>query len=268
MLQNQQQPKKILLNEAGRQNMRVAGQFNAQLMDYVRSIVRPGVTTGKIDKLIHQYTLDHGHIPATLGYQGYNHSCCTSLNDVICHGIPDDTELREGDIVNIDVTTIVKGWYGDQSETFMIGKVSDRARGVTQCAFDCLFAGIDALFPGCTVSVIGDAIVKEATRRGYSVVREYVGHGLGTKFHQPPNVPHFPDRKSRQEKILPGTCFTIEPMINSGTRFTRLDKRDGWTVRTRDKQLSAQFEHTILMTENGPEILTTTKNGPQKGHKF
>jgi methionyl aminopeptidase len=187
---------------------------------------------------------------------------------VICHGIPDDTCLREGDIINVDVTSIVDGWHGDQSETFLVGRANDEAVAVTQAAFDCMYMAIDALFPGCMVSVIGDAIVAEAHRRGFSVVREYVGHGLGQVFHQPPNIPHFPDRKSRQQRLLPGMCFTVEPMINAGTRFTRLDKKDGWTVRTRDARLSAQFEHTILMTENGPEILTLTEFGPQRGHKF
>lgn len=268
MLKQEKSTRKLLLGHDGRDRMREAGKFNAQLMDVVREHVKVGVTTAELDELIHAYTLDHGHRPATLGYLGYPKSCCTSVNDVICHGIPDDTPLKEGDIVNIDITTVVHGWHGDQSETFILGIASEEAVNVTQAAFDCLHLAIDALSPGCTVSVIGDAIVGEAHRRGYSVVREYVGHGIGEAFHQPPNVPHFPDRKSKQQRILPGMCFTVEPMINAGTRFTRLDKKDGWTVRTRDTRLSAQFEHTILMTEDGPEILTLTKNGPQKGHRF
>lgn len=248
--------------------MRAAGQFNAQLMDEIRDLVQVGRTTLEIDEFVHQYTLDHGHTPATLGYLGYPKSCCTSINEVICHGIPDERPLQDGDIVNVDITSIVDGWHGDQSETFLVGKASDEAIAVTQAAFDCMHLAIDALTPGCTVSVIGDAIVAEAHSRGYSVVREYVGHGLGESFHQPPNVPHFPDRKSKQARLLPGMCFTVEPMINQGTRFTRLDKSDGWTVRTRDNLLSAQFEHSVLMTEEGPELLTLTKNGPAKGHKF
>lgn len=248
--------------------MRTAGRFNAQLMDMVREHVRVGVTTEEIDALIHAYTLDHGHTPATLGYLGYPKSCCTSLNDVICHGIPDATELQDGDIINIDITSVVDGWHGDQSETFIVGQGSEEAIAVTQAAFDCMHLAIEAIEPGSTVSAIGEAIVAEAHRRGFSVVREYVGHGLGRSFHQPPNVPHFPDRKSKQQRLLPGMCFTIEPMINAGTRFTRLDKKDGWTVRTRDTRLSAQFEHSILMTETGPEMLTKTRNGPQKGHVF
>lgn len=268
MLQPDNQVRKLLLGTEGRERMRAAGRFNAELMDQVRKHIRPGISTGSINDLVHQYTLDHGNVPATLGYMGFPKSCCTSINDVICHGIPDDTVLKEGDIINVDLTSIVGGWFGDQSETFLLGECSNEAFAVTQAAFDCLYLAIDALFPGCTVSVIGDAIVKEAHSRGFSVVREYVGHGLGQVFHQPPNVPHFPDRKSRQQRLLPGMCFTIEPMINAGSRFTRLDKQDGWTVRTRDMKLSAQFEHSILMTEDGPEILTLTKDGPQKGHQF
>jgi methionyl aminopeptidase len=248
--------------------MRAAGRFNAELMDVVRKEIGVGVTTAQIDDIIRTFTLDHGHSPATLGYLGYPKSCCTSINDVICHGIPDSTRLKEGDIVNVDVTSVVDGWHGDQSETFIIGEASEAARAVTQASFDCMHLAIEALYPGCTVSVIGEAIVAEAHHRGFSVVREYVGHGLGRAFHQPPNIPHFPERKSKQQKLLPGMCFTVEPMINEGSRFTRLDKKDGWTVRTRDTKLSAQFEHTILMTEEGPEILTLTKDGPQKGHRF
>lgn len=268
MLQKETGSRKLLLGHEGREKMRAAGRFNAQLMDEIRKQIRVGLTTAEIDRLVHDYTVSHGHAPATLGYMNYPKSCCTSINDVICHGIPDDTPLANGDIVNIDVTSIVDGWHGDQSETFIIGEGSEEAIAVTQAAFDCMHLAIDALHPGCTVSVIGEAIVAEAHRRGFSVVREYVGHGLGQAFHQPPNIPHFPDRKSRQQRLLPGMCFTVEPMINAGTRFTRLDKKDGWTVRTRDTRLSAQFEHTVLMTEDGPEILTATENGPQKGHKF
>ena len=248
--------------------MRLAGRFNAQLLDYIRPHVQPGVTTGEIDRLVQKYTRDHGHRPATLNYLGYPKSCCTSINEVICHGIPGPQVLREGDIVNVDVTTVVNGWHGDQSETFLVGAVSDEARAITQCSFDCLYLAIDAIQPGSRVSDIGEAIVAEATKRGFSVVREYVGHGLGRQFHQDPSIFHYPNREGRHERLLPGMCFTIEPMINVGTRMSVLDSRDGWTVRTRDGQLSAQFEHTILMTEGGPEILTLTKDGPQKGHRF
>jgi methionyl aminopeptidase len=257
--------KRFLLSRSEIPKMRAAGQFNASLMDYIRDFIKPGITTEEIDQLIHDFTLEAGHTPATLGYLGYTKSCCTSINNVICHGIPGPEALQDGDIVNVDITSIVDGWHGDQSETFMIGEVSPESRAVTQCAFDALYKAIDAVHPDCTVSVIGDAVVELAQERGFSVVREYVGHGLGKRFHQFPNVPHFPDKRSRQDKIVPGMCFTIEPMINAGSRFTKLDTRDNWTVRTRDGKFSAQFEHSIMMTEEGPEILTLTERGPQKG---
>lgn len=262
------QSKNIILTGAQRDKMRTAGNANAALLDFVRPKIVAGVTTEQIDRWIYQWTMDHGYRPATLGYQGYSKSCCTSINDVICHGIPGPCELRDGDIVNIDVTTIVDGWHGDQSETVLIGSVSDEKLAVTQCAFDCLWLAIDAITPGCPVSVIGETIVAEAHRRGFSVVREYVGHGLGRSFHQDPSIPHFPNRQSRVDRLFPGVTFTIEPMINAGSRFTRLDKADGWTVRTKDGKPSAQFEHTVLMTEEGPEILTPTELGPKKGHIF
>ncbi|MGE0758100.1 MAG: type I methionyl aminopeptidase [Pirellulaceae bacterium] len=264
----QQRRKMPLLAKAEREAMRKAGRFNAEVLDYIRDFVKPGITTSEIDRLVHEFTVRHGHVPAPLNYQRFPRSCCTSINDVICHGIPGEQRLQDGDIVNIDVTSIVDGWHGDSSETFLIGKVSDTARSVTQCAFDCLYLAIDALTPGCRVSDIGDAIVGEATVRGFSVVQEFVGHGLGREFHQDPTIPHFPNRQSRKDRLYPGTCFTIEPMINAGARYCVQDKTDGWTVRTKDGSLSAQFEHTILMTEQGPEILTLTVKGPRRGHKF
>jgi methionyl aminopeptidase len=265
MLQNRSKP---VLNDAQREAMRKAGQFNAQLMDFVRPHIVAGVATITLDRLVHDYTRDHGHRPATLGYQGFPKSCCTSVNEVVCHGIPGEYVLKDGDILNLDIASIVGGWYGDQSETLLIGQVTEEARAVVQCAFDAMFAGIDALTPGCRVSDIGDAIVPLAKQRGFSVVHEYVGHSLGRSFHQEPSIPHFPNRQSRQDRLLPGMAFTVEPMINAGTRLTNIDKQDGWTVRTRDGKLSAQFEHTVLMTESGPEILTLTEHGPRRGHKF
>ena len=236
-------------------------------MDFLRDHIQPGVTTGHLDKLAHEYTLDHGHRPACLGYKGYPRSCCISVNEVVCHGIPDERVLKEGDIANVDITSIVEGWYGDQSETFLIGEVSDEARAVVQCAFDSLYLGIAATSPGCTVAEIGKAIVAEARRQRFGVVREYVGHGLGRKFHQDPSIPHFPTPQSRRDLLPPGVCFTVEPMINQGTHLTVMDRHDGWTVRTKDGRLSAQFEHTVLMTEDGPEILTLTERGPKPGHQ-
>ena len=268
---------KIRLIEAEREMMRVACRFNAEVLDVVRPHVKAGVTTGELDAIIHDYTLDHGHIPACLGYPGeknaYPKSCCISVNDVICHGIPGDYELKPGDIANVDLTSVVDGWHGDQSETFLIGdacEISDEARRVTQCAFDCLYLGIEATSAGCRVSVIGEAIVAHVKERynGFGVVDKYVGHGIGTQFHQRPNIPHVPSPQSKRERLHPGMCFTIEPMINGGTQHSVCDPSDGWTVRTKDGRLSAQFEHTILMTEEGPEILTGTIDGPKPGHKF
>jgi methionyl aminopeptidase len=260
--------KKFRLGPDEREGMRAAGRFNAQLLDAVRPLVRAGVKTAQIDEMVNAYTRDHGHVPACLGYHGFPRSCCISVNEVICHGIPGDYELRDGDIVNVDVTSIVAGWHGDQSETFLIGEVSTEARQLTQCAFDCLYIGIAAARPEGLISDIGDAIVAEASKRGFSVVAEYIGHGLGKFFHQPPNIPHVPTQQSRRERLSPGVCFTVEPMINAGGAATKLDPSDGWTVRTKDGRLSAQFEHTVLMTEKGPEILTQTTLGPAPGSRF
>lgn len=268
---------RLRLTENERDMMRTACQFNAQLMDFIRPQVKAGIKTLEIDRLVHQYTQEHGHKSACYGYPGEKYPfpkcCCISVNDVICHGIPDRYELKKGDIVNVDITTIVDGWHGDQSETFMIGEPEDfteEARRVTQCSFDSLHLAILAITPGCRVSVIGETIVDHVNRnyRGFGVVEKYVGHGIGVRFHQPPNIPHKPSAQSRRDRLNPGICFTIEPMINGGTERAICDPQDGWTVRTADGKLSAQFEHTILMTEDGPEVLTITKKGPQYGHVF
>lgn len=267
---------RIRLTTEERAYMRAAGRFNAQLMDALRPHIRPGVTTGQLDQFVYEYTLDHGHIPACLGYPGdkapFPKSCCISVNEVICHGIPGKYVLKPGDLANIDLTSIVDGWHGDQSETFLIGEwdeISDEARRVTQCAFECLYLAIDAISPGCRISTIGDTIVDYVKKNyGFGVVDKYVGHGIGVKFHQRPNIPHVPTKQSYQERLHPGMCFTIEPMINGGSAKSVPDNRDGWTVRTMDGRVSAQFEHTILMTEKGAEILTGTKQGPQRGHQF
>ncbi|GIX04099.1 MAG: methionine aminopeptidase [Planctomycetaceae bacterium] len=248
--------------------LRAAGRFNAQLMDYIRPYVQPGITTRELDRLVYEYTLAHGHTPATLGYKGFPSSLCTSVNEVVCHGIPNDTPLKEGDIVNIDLTTIVDGWYGDSSETFLIGAVSDEARLLVQTAFDALYAGIAAVKPQAPLTEIGKAIERLVKIRGFEVVREYQGHGIGRSFHQEPGVPHYYRPGMPAIPLVPGMCFTIEPMVNAGTWRTFLDERDGWTVRTLDLSLSAQFEHTILVTDQGPEILTQTQHGPQPGHTF
>lgn len=265
-----------IYNQEEREGLRAAGRFNAELMDFIRPHVQPGVTTLELDRLVETYTRDHGHIPACLGYHGppgtppYPNCSCISVNEVVCHGIPDETRLKDGDIVNVDITSIVDGWHGDQSETFLIGSVSDEARRLVQCAFDSMWVGIRAIKPFGHVRDIGAAIYQFARKQEFEVVREYQGHGLGRAFHQEPGVPHFWFKGSNVGKqvIRPGMCFTIEPMINAGTYRTVLDKVDRWTVRTLDNRLSAQFEHTILMTDTGPEVLTQTKNGPQEGHRF
>lgn len=258
----------LLLNEKDRGGAREAGRFNAQLMDFIRPYVREGIATGEIDRLVDEYTRDHGHIPACLGYRGFPKNLCASVNEVVCHGIPGPYVLKSGDIVNIDLTTIVNGWFGDQSETFLIGEVTEEARRLTQVTFDCLYLGIEAIRPFGKVIDIGRAIQRHAHLHKFSVVRDYQGHGIGRKFHQDPGIPHNVQHSAATQSILPGMCFTIEPMINAGTWKTVLDQTDGWTVRTADRMLSAQFEHTILMTETGPEILTLTPQGPQPGHRF
>lgn len=257
-----------ILKPDEREGMRRAGRFNAELMDFLRTQIREGITTAEIDRLAHDYTVDHGHTPACLGYRGYPNTVCTSVNEVVCHGVPNDYALRPGDIVNVDATTIVDGFFGDSSETFMVPPISDAARRLVQVTFECLFLGIHACKPFGRVIEIGRAIERHARMHRFSVVREYQGHGIGSKFHLDPGIPHYPLTEAAKWTLLPGICFTVEPMINAGNFKTEVDKKDEWTVRTSDRQLSAQFEHTVLMTERGPEILTLTKNGPQPGHKF
>ena len=258
----------LCLDAEGRDGMRAASRFNASVMDVVRPHIRAGIRTGEIDRLVETYTRDHGHVPATLGYHGFPKSCCTSRNEVVCHGIPGDEILEEGDIVNVDLTSIVDGWFGDQSETFVIGEASAEHRALVTVTLESLYLGIEAIEPGGRIVDIGRAIQRYAHQHGYSVVREYQGHGIGRHFHQDPGVPHFPDFAMGQFVVQPGMCFTIEPMLNLGTYRTTLDRNDGWTVRTADGLASAQFEHTILMTEDGPEILTLTANGPKRGAQF
>ena len=207
----------LILDETGIAGMRAAGSFNAQVMDYIRPLVVPGISTGEIDRLVHEFTLDHGHIPATLGYHGFPKSCCTSVNEVVCHGIPGTQVLKEGDAVNVDLTSIVDGWYGDQSETILIGEVSEAVRNLVSETLECLYLGIEAIQPGGRIIDIGRAIQSHAHAHKYSVVRDYQGHGIGRQFHQDPGVPHFPDYEMGQFTVLSGMCFTIEPMINAGS---------------------------------------------------
>jgi methionyl aminopeptidase len=259
-----------IYNSDERERLRAASRFNAQLMDFIRPQIVAGITTKEIDTLVHDYTRDHGHTPACLGYKGFPASSCISVNEVVCHGIPDDRVLVEGDIANVDLTTIVDGWFGDQSEMFMIAPVSDDAKRLLQTTLEALWIGINAIKPFGHVRDIGREIYAFAYQRGFGVVREYQGHGIGRSFHQEPSVPHFWFRGQRvgNQVIKPGMCFTIEPMLNLGGCKTKLDPVDNWTVRTKDRKLSAQFEHTVLMTEECAEVLTLTKDGPQEGHRF
>lgn len=258
----------LYLKSEEQEGLRRAGAFNASLLDFLRPHIKAGVTTNSLDRMANEFTRDHGHVPACLGYNGYPKSICTSLNSVICHGIPDQTELKEGDIVNVDCTTIVDGWYGDSSETFIIEPVAADIRQLVQDTFDALWIGINVLKPHCPVIDIGSAIFRFGWKRGYGIVENFQGHGIGRAFHQDPGIPHVPIRKSQKDILAPGVSFTIEPMFNLGRKETKGPLADGWTVLTADGSCSAQFEHQILMTETGPEILTLTKDGPQPGHKF
>jgi methionyl aminopeptidase len=236
-------------------------------MDYIRPFVKTGVSTLEINALVHEYTVGHGHIPACLGYRGFPKSLCTSINNVVCHGIPSAKEvLHSGDIVNIDLTTIVDGFYGDSSETFMIGAVSSEARRLVMVSATSLFLGVDAVRPGRSLRAIAEAIEPYVKSQGCSVVRQYTGHGIGKEFHEESfSVYHHIDRHSDDMIMEPGMTFTIEPMINLGGWEVTIDKGDGWTVRTKDGSLSAQFEHTVLVTGTGAEILTRTPSQIAEG---
>ncbi|HEX6985307.1 MAG TPA: type I methionyl aminopeptidase [Planctomycetaceae bacterium] len=261
-------PPAPIYSERERPKLRAAGRFNAELLDHLRPFVVPGITTAELDRIAYEFTVAHGHTPACLGYKGYPNTICTSVNDVVCHGIPDGTVLKAGDIVNVDATTIVDGYYGDSSETFLVGECSDEARRLVRATFEAMHVGIRAAQPYVTVYEVGRAITEFARLCGYGVVREYQGHGVGREFHTEPGVPHYPYRSGMKQVLLPGMCFTIEPMLNAGTWRTAKDDKKGWPVRTADRRLSAQFEHTVLLTEEGPEILTRTRFGPQEGHRF
>ena len=246
--------------------MRRAGAFNGELMDFIRPYVKAGVSTDEINGRVHDYTVKHGHIPACLGYRGFPKSLCTSINDVVCHGIPSPKAiLREGDIVNIDLTTIVDGFYGDSSETFMIGAVSDKARRLVMVTAQALIHGMDAVRPGQPLTAIAEAIEPYVTQQGCSVVRQYTGHGIGKKFHENFSVYHHTDPECDDVILEPGMTLTIEPMINLGGWQVAVDATDGWTVRTRDGSLSAQFEHTLLVTGQGAETLTRTPSQTAAG---
>jgi methionyl aminopeptidase len=241
------------------EGMRKAGAFNGELLDYVRPFIKAGVTTEEIDTLVHEYTVRHGHKPACLGYRGYPKSVCTSINTVVCHGIPSRFEtIKDGDIINIDLTTIVEGFYGDSSETFMVGGVSEKARHLVMVAAQALVTGIDAVKPGQPIQAIAAAIEPYVVSQGCSVVKQFTGHGIGKKFHEVFSVYHHIDPEAEHIILEPGMTLTVEPMINLGGWEVTVDAADKWTVRTSDGSLSAQFEHTVLVTEKGVDVLTLT----------
>ena len=244
---------------AGFEGMRKAGRLAAQILDAMVDVVQPGVTTAEIDRKVREMTLDAGAVPATLGYRGYTHSCCISINHVVCHGIPADRQVKDGDILNIDVTPLLDGWHGDTSRMYLAGDVSLKAKKLVQVTYECLQIGIDLARPGVRLGDIGSAIQRHAERQRYGVVREFCGHGLGRLFHDAPEVVHA-GRPNTGPELKPGMFFTIEPMINLGKPAVKL-LDDGWTAVTRDRSLSAQFEHSIGITEDGCEIFTLSPQG-------
>lgn len=237
------------------EKMRVAGRLAASVLDYIEPHVQAGVTTEHLNQLCHDYMVNElDTIPAPLNYHGFPKSICTSVNNVICHGIPAEKNLKKGDIINLDITVIKDGYHGDTSRTYFIGTPSILARRLTETAYECMMLGIEVVKPGATLGDIGYAIQTLAEGRNYSVVREYCGHGIGKVFHENPQVLHY-GKPGEGMVLKEGMTFTIEPMINAGKSATRLLK-DGWTVVTQDRSLSAQWEHTILVTAEGSDILT------------
>jgi methionyl aminopeptidase len=254
-LQGRQVPDRSLIkNQDDIHWIRKAAKINNEVLDLVGEKIHAGMTTDDIDKLVYDYTVAHGGIPACLGYEGFPKSCCTSLNDAVCHGIPDDTVLKEGDIINVDCTTIVHGHYADASRMFCIGQVSDTAKKLVDVTKQCLEAGIAAVRPWGHFGDIGAAVSKVAHANGFSVVVDYCGHGVGNAFHEDPQVHHV-GMHGQGMVIAPGMVFTIEPMINEGVASLFIDADNGWTAYTDDGKLSAQWEHTILVTDKGVEIL-------------
>ncbi|MFO1135376.1 MAG: type I methionyl aminopeptidase [Rhodoblastus sp.] len=236
------------------EGMRKAGRLTAQALDMLVDEVRPGMATARLDDLVFQFAMDHGAYPAPLDYRGYRKSICTSINHVVCHGIPDDKPLREGDIVNIDVTLIVDGWHGDSSRMYGVGAIPRRAERLIDVTYESLLRGIAAARPGAHTGDIGFAIQQYAESERCTVVRDFCGHGLGRLFHDEPNILHY-GRRGEGVELKPGMFFTIEPMINLGRPHVKI-LSDGWTAVTRDRSLSAQFEHTVGVTETGVEIFT------------
>ena len=238
------------------EGIRRSGVVNTGVLDLIEKEIHEGMTTAQIDRLVFDYTVSHGAIPAPLNYEGFPKSVCTSINEVVCHGIPSEKEiLRDGDIINVDVSTILDGYFSDASRMFMIGNVSPEKRRLVEVTKECLEIGMEAAKPFGFVGDIGHAIQKHAEKNGYSVVRDLCGHGVGLQFHEEPEVTHF-GRKGTGMLLVPGMVFTIEPMINMGRYDVYIDSDDGWTVLTDDGLPSAQWEHTFVMTETGLEILT------------
>ena len=243
------------------EKMRIAGKLAGEILDYITPFVEVGVTTNYLNDLCHNKIIEHNAIPAPLNYRGFPKSICTSINHVICHGIPSEKTLKNGDILNIDVTVIVDGWHGDTSRMYFVGNdVSIKAKKLTQITYECMMMGIEKVKPEIHLGEIGFVIQNHAEKHGFSVVRDYCGHGIGKVFHAEPSVLHY-GKKNSGILLKEGMFFTIEPMINAGTFETLLSKHDGWTVTTRDKSLSAQFEHTIGVTKDGFEIFTASPKG-------
>jgi methionyl aminopeptidase len=244
------------------EGMRRAGQLAAETLDMITPHVRPGVTTGELDRICHEFMVSHGSVPASLGYRGFPKSVCISVNHVVCHGIPGDRVLAEGDVLNIDVTVILDGWYGDSSRMYVAGQVGTKARLLLDVTYESMMRGIAAIRPGATLGDIGHAIQTYVERHRFSVVRDFCGHGIGRRFHEPPNVLHF-GRPGEGPVLRPGMFFTVEPMVNAGRPDVKI-LDDGWTAVTRDRSLSAQFEHMVGVTETGVEIFTISPAGLHK----
>jgi len=242
--------------------MRRAGRLVAEILDMLAGHVQPGTPTDKIDRLVFDYAMDHGALPATLMYRGYKKSVCTSINHVVCHGIPNEKPLREGDIVNIDVTVILDGWHGDSSRMYLVGEVPRRAERLVEVTYEAMMKGIAAIRPGATTGDIGAAIQAVVEPNHMSVVRDFCGHGLGRLFHDEPNIVHV-GSPGEGVVLRPGMFFTVEPMINLGRPHVKV-LSDGWTAVTRDRSLSAQFEHSVGVTETGVEIFTLSPKGFHK----
>ncbi len=252
-----------LYGEAGYAGMRAAGLLAAETLDFITPHVGPGVTTEDLDRLCHDFIVAHNAVPAPLNYKGFPKSICTSVNHVVCHGIPSDRKvLLDGDVLNIDVTVILDGWYGDTSRMFFVGKPSVKARKLIDVTYDCMMKGIEVVRPGATLGDIGHAIQSYAEANRFSVVRDFCGHGLGRVFHTAPSVLHY-GRRGQGMALTEGMFFTIEPMINAG-RYDVKVLDDGWTAVTRDRKLSAQFEHSIGVTADGFEIFTLSPKGWHK----